>query len=232
VDKAYLIKVYGRVQRVGFRRFALDIAQELKLAGYVKNLEDGSVELFIQGDEEKLKYYIEKIRNAPQPIKVDNLVVEEQSYRSEIKFFKIIYGELPDELQEGFGSMQTIFMNYWDEFKDYRSEFRDYRNEFKDFRNEFKDFRNEFKDFRNEFKDFRNEFKDFRKEFQDYRSEFREFAERTDDNFKLLIGMSQDILNKLINILELIEKDSKETRLMLNETMKILKEVLLFVSKK
>jgi len=225
VDKAYLIKVYGRVQRVGFRRFALDIAQELKLAGYVKNLEDGSVELFIQGDEEKLKYYIEKIRNAPQPIKVDNLVVEEQSYRSEIKFFKIIYGELPDELQEGFGSMQTIFMNYWDEFKDYRSEF-------KDFRNEFKDFRNEFKDFRNEFKDFRNEFKDFRKEFQDYRSEFREFAERTDDNFKLLIGMSQDILNKLINILELIEKDSKETRLMLNETMKILKEVLLFVSKK
>ena len=225
MDKAYLIKVYGRVQRVGFRRFALDIAQELKLAGYVKNLEDGSVELFIQGDEEKLKYYIEKIRNAPQPIKVDNLVVEEQSYRSEIKFFKIIYGELPDELQEGFGSMQTIFMNYWDEFKDYRSEF-------KDFRNEFKDFRNEFKDFRNEFKDFRNEFKDFRKEFQDYRSEFREFAERTDDNFKLLIGMSQDILNKLINILELIEKDSKETRLMLNETMKILKEVLLFVSKK
>ncbi len=218
MDKAYLIKVYGRVQRVGFRRFALDIAQELKLAGYVKNLEDGSVELFIQGDEEKLKYYIEKIRNAPQPIKVDNLVVEEQSYRSEIKFFKIIYGELPDELQEGFGSMQTIFMNYWDEFKDYRSEFRDYRNEFKDFRNEFKDFR--------------NEFKDFRKEFQDYRSEFREFAERTDDNFKLLIGMSQDILNKLINILELIEKDSKETRLMLNETMKILKEVLLFVSKK
>ena len=211
MDKAYLIKVYGRVQRVGFRRFALDIAQELKLAGYVKNLEDGSVELFIQGDEEKLKYYIEKIRNAPQPIKVDNLVVEEQSYRSEIKFFKIIYGELPDELQEGFGSMQTIFMNYWDEFKDYRSEFRDYRNEFKDFR---------------------NEFKDFRKEFQDYRSEFREFAERTDDNFKLLIGMSQDILNKLINILELIEKDSKETRLMLNETMKILKEVLLFVSKK
>jgi acylphosphatase len=41
--KAFQVRVYGRVQRVGYRRFVLDSAQELGLSGHVKNERDGSV---------------------------------------------------------------------------------------------------------------------------------------------------------------------------------------------
>ena len=41
----------GRGQGVGFRYTCMALAQELGLTGYVKNLEDGDVELVLQGDE-------------------------------------------------------------------------------------------------------------------------------------------------------------------------------------
>jgi acylphosphatase len=44
--RAVLARVCGRVQRIGYRRFVLDSAQELGLSGYVKNERDGSVTIF------------------------------------------------------------------------------------------------------------------------------------------------------------------------------------------
>lgn len=41
---------YGRVQGVGFRYRACRAARLLDLTGYVRNLDDGSVELEIQGE--------------------------------------------------------------------------------------------------------------------------------------------------------------------------------------
>jgi len=69
--KAFNIKVYGRVQRVGFKRYALDNAQALSLQGYIKNELDGSVSIFIQGDEDKIEKFIEAITKAPPPIVVN-----------------------------------------------------------------------------------------------------------------------------------------------------------------
>ncbi|MEM0481623.1 MAG: hypothetical protein QXM16_01890 [Nitrososphaerota archaeon] len=76
--------------------------------------------------------------------------------KSGLKIFKIRYGKLADELQEGLGAMQTIFTSYWGEFRDFRTEFKDFRSEFRDFRERFKDFGVEFRDFRKEFREFRD----------------------------------------------------------------------------
>jgi len=63
--KDYNIKVFGRVQMVGFRRYALDNAQALSLQGYIKNELDCSVSIFVQGEENKIEEFIEAITNAP-----------------------------------------------------------------------------------------------------------------------------------------------------------------------
>lgn len=179
--KAYNIKVYGRVQRVGFRRYALDNAQALSLQGYIKNELDGSVSIFVQGEENKIEKFIEAITKAPLPIVVTKIEKEPASYDASIKYFTIKYGDLAEELQEGFGSMQSIFMDYWQEFRDFRQEFRDFREEFRDFRKEFRDFVNKtdnnFKqvislqeETLNEIKGMKNDIKDLRK---DIKIEFR-----------------------------------------------------------
>ena len=53
-DIAKHIIFSGRVQGVGFRFTAQRIALRYELAGYVKNLSDGSVEMLVQGRPEDL----------------------------------------------------------------------------------------------------------------------------------------------------------------------------------
>lgn len=198
MGKAVRLIVRGRVQRVGFRRYVLDLAQELNLTGYVKNLSDGSVEVFVQGPEDLIAKFIGGLRDPPPPIIVRELREEPAEPTPSLDEFKIVYGEFAEELQEGFGAMQSIFMEYWREFRDYRREFKDYRQEFKDYREEFRNYR--------------DEFRDYRQEFRDYREEFRDFTRRTNEELKLLSEKYGEISERLTVILETLVKESKETR--------------------
>ncbi|MBP1967928.1 acylphosphatase [Virgibacillus natechei] len=56
----YLI-VSGRVQGVGFRYSAAQKAKELQLSGWVRNKIDGTVELEVEGDENKINHYIDEM---------------------------------------------------------------------------------------------------------------------------------------------------------------------------
>jgi acylphosphatase len=165
--RAVLVRIYGKVQRVGYRRFVLDTAQELGLTGYVKNEKDGSVTVFTQGDDAVVEKFIEMLKSPPQPAHVRSVDVKDARPRPALKYFAIKPSPLHEELQEGFGAMQTIFTDYWGEFRNFVGEFRDYRQEFRDFRQEFRDFRQEFKDYREEFRDFRDESLKISKEILD-----------------------------------------------------------------
>lgn len=51
----------GRVQGVGFRFTAEDIARGMDATGWVKNLRDGRVELVVEAEEGRLKEFLERI---------------------------------------------------------------------------------------------------------------------------------------------------------------------------
>ena len=51
----------GRVQGVGFRMTAEDVARELGVVGWVKNLRDGRVEVVAEADEASLQQFLEAI---------------------------------------------------------------------------------------------------------------------------------------------------------------------------
>lgn len=53
----------GQVQGVGFRFTARQVARQFKLAGWVKNLKDGEVELLVEGEENELKEFLALIRS-------------------------------------------------------------------------------------------------------------------------------------------------------------------------
>lgn len=52
--KAVRIKIIGKVQGVFFRSETKQRAEELGLTGWVKNCDDGCVEIYAQGAKEKL----------------------------------------------------------------------------------------------------------------------------------------------------------------------------------
>jgi acylphosphatase len=232
--KASLVRVFGRVQRVGYRRFVLDSAQELGLSGYVRNEKDGSVTVFVQGDDAVVEKFIEMLKSPPQPAYVRSVDIKEVKPKPRLKHFTIKPSPLHEELQEGFGAMQSIFMDYWGEFRDYRQEFRGFVGEFRDYRQEFRDYRQEFRGFVGEFRDYRQEFRDYRQEFRDFRQEFRgefrgfvgefrglvgEFREFRDESLKIsreildeVKGLRKDLQTILEERLARMEKDIAEIK--------------------
>lgn len=59
------VRVWGRVQGVGFRYFAHDVARRLKLVGYVANLPDGSVRAYAEGARSSLEEFLRLVEKGP-----------------------------------------------------------------------------------------------------------------------------------------------------------------------
>jgi acylphosphatase len=51
----------GHVQGVGFRYSVLQVAKEFEVAGFVKNLVDGRVQLEIEGDAADVKAFVDAV---------------------------------------------------------------------------------------------------------------------------------------------------------------------------
>ena len=52
------IRIFGRVQGVGFRAWAQRQAEDLELSGWVRNRSDGSVEILAEGSDEQMNFFL------------------------------------------------------------------------------------------------------------------------------------------------------------------------------
>ncbi len=75
--KTISISVRGKVQGVFFRANTEKIARELKLLGWVKNEDDGSVRIVARGDEASLKKLIDWCHKGPEAARVDSVEITE-----------------------------------------------------------------------------------------------------------------------------------------------------------
>jgi acylphosphatase len=66
--------IQGRVQGVGFRWFVHREASELELRGWVRNTEDGEVEVVAAGSDADLAELRASLRRGPRGSRVDHLV--------------------------------------------------------------------------------------------------------------------------------------------------------------
>lgn len=80
--------VYGYVQGVNYRAFVKRLAEDLGLTGFVRNLENGSVEIVANISEDKLTYFLMKLYEGTAFSKVRNIQFEELPYQ-EFKSFEI-----------------------------------------------------------------------------------------------------------------------------------------------
>jgi acylphosphatase len=199
--RAVRLRITGRVQRVGYRRYVLDKAQELGVAGFIENLEDGSVRLFAQAEDEVLEQFLQAVRNPPPPAIVRS--VEELPARPDrkLKSFRIKYGRLADELQEGFGAMQSVFTQYWDEFRDYRREFKEYREEFREFARRTDE---NFRQILDKYGEISAKLTEISERLTRLMEAFAEETKRSRENFEVLMRESAESREKLSTAIELL----------------------------
>ncbi len=81
--------VTGRVHAVSFRLFTCAKAKALGLKGMVRNLDNGSVEVIAEGEEETLKQLLNEVSNGPGKAEVKGVNAEWGESTGEFSDFSI-----------------------------------------------------------------------------------------------------------------------------------------------
>jgi acylphosphatase len=85
--KSFIVR--GRVQGVGFRWFVEREAAMLGLAGWVRNNDDGTVEVLASGSNEQLDSLLAKLKQGPRAARVDTVDERSANAPEGLKSFSI-----------------------------------------------------------------------------------------------------------------------------------------------
>lgn len=85
------IRITGRVQGVFYRQSTLEMAQSLGLCGWVRNLQDGSVEALFEGERHLVEQAVSWCRQGPPRASVSDLAIERLDGPPECAAFTIRY---------------------------------------------------------------------------------------------------------------------------------------------
>ena len=87
-EKAAMVYYTGKVQGVGFRATAVEIAKDYPVSGWVKNLKDGRVQLLAEGPADAVDKFLAAIRSHWQG-NIDKEDIQPQTPTDKYQTFEI-----------------------------------------------------------------------------------------------------------------------------------------------
>lgn len=90
MKKSVRLYITGTVQGVFFRMFVKQNAEKLNVKGFVRNLEDGRIEVFAEGDIDNVKKMVELCKAGPKHSQIRNVEIKEERFQ-DFKTFKILH---------------------------------------------------------------------------------------------------------------------------------------------
>ena len=89
MKKSVRLYIEGTVQGVFFRRFVQENAEKLDVKGFTRNLDDGRIEVFLEGNIDEVRKMIDLCKKGPKHSQIRK--VEEKIERfQDLKNFKIL----------------------------------------------------------------------------------------------------------------------------------------------
>jgi len=85
------VRVEGRVQGVFFRQSTAEMARQLELCGWVRNLSDGSVEALFEGERSRVEQATAWCRQGPPRASVSEVTVRWLDGPAEYADFAVRY---------------------------------------------------------------------------------------------------------------------------------------------
>lgn len=83
--------ISGDVQGVGLRTWIRGVSREMGLVGWVKNREDGSVEVVAEGEKKELEKLIMDCHDGPDIAMVESVNVTWEEPTDEFVEFEVVY---------------------------------------------------------------------------------------------------------------------------------------------
>ena len=90
MKKAVRVYYKGTVQSIFFRQFIKEHADKRSLKGFARNMDDGRVEAWIQGEAEMVNDMVEVCKNGPKNTMIKNVEIKEERWQDDFKDFKIL----------------------------------------------------------------------------------------------------------------------------------------------
>lgn len=87
--KKAIIRIFGKVQGVFFRRKAKEQADKLGIVGWAKNESDGSVRIIAEGERNKIEELVRWSRQGSSSAKVDRVNIKYIKPKKEYRDFSI-----------------------------------------------------------------------------------------------------------------------------------------------
>lgn len=83
--------ITGRVQGVGFRFYAREIAQKTGVKGWVKNLPNGNVEITAEGSIKQVDIFLKKLKEEDLGGNISHISESEEYYTGTFNSFEITF---------------------------------------------------------------------------------------------------------------------------------------------
>ncbi|MDP3992570.1 MAG: acylphosphatase [Candidatus Pacearchaeota archaeon] len=90
MKKSVRVYIEGTVQGIFFRGFVKENAERHNVKGFVRNLEDGRIEVFLEGGTDDVNKMIELCRTGPKHSDIKNVEVKPEKFQ-DFKTFKILH---------------------------------------------------------------------------------------------------------------------------------------------
>ncbi len=89
MKKSIRLKVIGSIQGIFYRGFVKEHADKHNVKGYVRNLDDGNFEIFIEGDENNVDSMISLCKRGPQHSQIRSVSEKEEAFQ-DFKEFTVL----------------------------------------------------------------------------------------------------------------------------------------------
>jgi len=89
MDTRLQARIDGRVQGVGFRYFVLECAIQLDLSGWVRNMQDGTVEVTAEGSRAALDRLLDLLHQGPRSAYVTEVKTTWEPATGEFQSFEV-----------------------------------------------------------------------------------------------------------------------------------------------
>ena len=90
MKKSVRLYVSGAVQGVFFRGFVKENAERYDIKGFVRNLEDGRIEIFLEGNTDDVNKMIEICKTGPKHSQIRNVEIKDEKFQ-DFKNFKVLH---------------------------------------------------------------------------------------------------------------------------------------------